>query len=60
MTAMQAVEVAGLVRRVDRHPGKARLLEIENAGAGELLDEGHTLIEPPRAVVAACDRPLAD
>jgi len=40
MAAMKAVEVAGLVRRMHRHAGEPRLLEIEDARARELLKEG--------------------
>ena len=39
MPAMEGVEVPRLVRGVNRHTGKARLLEIEDARPGELLDE---------------------
>ena len=49
MAPMQRVEVAGLVRRVDRHPGEARLLEIEDLGRGHLLDERHVTYQNVRA-----------
>jgi len=41
MTTMEAVEVAGLMRRMNWHAGKARLLEIEDARRGESLSEIH-------------------
>jgi len=52
MTAMKAVEVAGLVRGMDWHPGEARLLEIEYACACELIDERHAAFSPhcPRGI----------
>ena len=41
MAPVQTVEVTRLVRGVHRHPGKARLLEIEDARRGESLSEIH-------------------
>src|SRR4051812_10234648 len=41
MTPVQAVEIARLVRRMHRHPGEARLLEIEDTGPCDLLGQRH-------------------
>ena len=43
MPAMEGVKVPRLVRRMHRHAGKARLLEIEDSSAGKLLDESHPI-----------------
>ena len=53
MTPVQRVEVTRLVRGMNRHAGKARLLEIEDACAGELLDEGHRFTS---RITPACSR----
>ena len=37
MAAIERVEVSGLVRRMARHPGEARLLEVEDARARDLI-----------------------
>jgi len=41
MAAVERVEVPRLMRGVHRHAGKARLLEVEDARPGELVDEAH-------------------
>jgi plasmid maintenance system antidote protein VapI len=35
------------VRRMDRHPRKPRLLEIEDASARELVEERHPITKSP-------------
>jgi hypothetical protein len=44
MSAMEGVEVPRLVRGMNRHTGKARLLEIEDARPGKLLDESQEIL----------------
>src|SRR4029453_16957039 len=43
MPAMEGVEVPRLMRGMHRHAGKARLLEVEDSSAGNLLDERHVV-----------------
>jgi energy-converting hydrogenase Eha subunit B len=43
MAAVQSVEISRLVRGMNRHPGKARLLEIEHARASELVGQVHAI-----------------
>jgi hypothetical protein len=40
VTAVQGVEVAGLVSGVDGHAGEAGLFEVVDAGAEETVDPG--------------------
>ena len=53
MAPVQRVEVTRLVRRVHRHPGKARLLEIEHAGARQLRGDAHRFTS---RMTPACSR----
>src|SRR5207245_2171505 len=42
MTSMQCVEVTGLMGGMNRHPGKARLLEVEHTGSANRLNQRHS------------------
>lgn len=52
MAAVERVEISGLVRGMARHPRESRLLEVEDTGTRDLVDERH-------AITIACvlDRP---
>ena len=50
MPAMKSVEVSRLVRGVNRHTGKARLLEVEDPGAGDSVDERHAVTSGYRGI----------
>jgi hypothetical protein len=41
MAAVQRVEVSGLVRGMARHPGEARLLEVEDARPRDVIGQRH-------------------
>src|SRR5207249_3076474 len=47
MPAVETVEVARLVRRMDRHSRETRLLEIENARARDSVDKTHQFTNSP-------------
>jgi hypothetical protein len=47
MTAVEAVEVSGLVRGVNRHPGESRLFQIEHCTARKA--------RPQNRLVHGCD-----
>src|SRR5205807_612395 len=47
MATMECVEVPRLVRRMNRHAGKTRLLEIEDLRARDVLDESHRITNSP-------------